>query len=51
MPSNLVPNLSQPKLKQLLKLLSEYAKHIEGEQPLAAQVIRLVWRWVDGDIE
>ena len=42
--------LSDAKLKQLCKLLSEYAKHIEKEQPLAATVIRLVYRWVDDDI-
>jgi hypothetical protein len=51
MPSTPVPNLTQAKLKQLAKLLSEYAKHIEGEQPLAAQIIRLVFKWVDEDIE
>jgi hypothetical protein len=51
MPSNPVPNLSQAKLKQLAHLLSEYAKHIEGEQPLAAQIIRIVYKWVDDDID
>jgi hypothetical protein len=36
MPSNLIPNLTQAQLKQLLKLLEDYSKHIGAEQPLAA---------------
>lgn len=51
MPSNLEPNLSQIQLMSLLRLLKAYSKHIAGEQPLAAQVIDLVLRWVNEDIE
>ena len=50
MPSNLVPNLSDAKLKTLYKLLSEYRKHIAAEQPLAAQIISVVLKWIDEDI-
>ena len=50
-PSNPIPNLSQQQLKILAKLLSAYAKHIEAEQPLAAQIIRMIYKWVDDDIE
>ncbi len=49
MPSNPVPNLSQANLTVLARLLRTYAAHIEGEQPLAAQIIHLVLRWVMDD--
>lgn len=49
--ANIVPNLTQVKLKQLQKLLSEYAAHIRGEQPLAAEVILMVCKWVSDDID
>ena len=48
-PKMINTSLSDAKQRQLCKLLSEYAKHVEKEQPLAATVIRLVWRWVDGE--
>jgi len=51
MPSNLTPNLEQPKLKQLHKLLEHYMEHIKGEQPLAAEVIRLILQWISDDIQ
>lgn len=51
MPSNPTPNLSQADLRKLDKLLSAYAKHIKGEQPLAAEIIDRVAVWVRDDIE
>lgn len=38
-------------LKQLEKLLNEFYKVIYEEQPLAAQVIALVRRWVTDEIQ
>lgn len=51
MPTNQVPNLSQRDLKQLKKLLNDYARHIASEQALAGQVISLIAMWVDEDID
>ena len=51
MPSNPTPNLPQSKLRLLAKYLDEYARHIHGEQPLAAQVIATVSTWVKDDID
>jgi len=51
MPSNLVPPPSQAQLKQLHKLLKLYAAHIWGDQPLAADIIRVVLTWIQDDIE
>lgn len=49
--TNPVPNLTQDRLKRLLKLLSEYANYIGATQPLAAEIImRIVW-WIKDDIE
>jgi hypothetical protein len=43
--------MTQHKLKLLSKLLVEYAAHIGEQQPLAAQILRLVVKWVDKDIK
>jgi hypothetical protein len=42
--------MTQAKLKQLLQLLGEFKQLIGKEQPLAGQVISLIWRWVDDEI-
>lgn len=51
MPSNPNPNLSQAELMTLAKLLRRYEHYIRGEQPLGAEVIGSVARWVTDDIE
>lgn len=43
--------MTNARLKQLAKLLSEFATLIANDNPLAAQVVRLVYKWVDEEIE
>lgn len=42
--------MTDANLKRLLKLLSEFRSLIEKDNPLAAQVISLVYRWVDEEL-
>lgn len=49
--ANIIPNLSQPDLLKLCKLLRGYEKHIHGEQLLAADIIRNVRYWAERDLD
>lgn len=51
MPSNLVPPLTQPELKQLHKLLNKYKRYVNGEQPLAGDILHQIMEWIRSDIE
>lgn len=41
--------MTSKELQQLCRLLSKFKARIVKEQPLAAQVIELIFRWVDAD--
>jgi hypothetical protein len=45
------PQMSQKKIRQLYKLLADYAKQLKREQPLAAQVVNMIAGWVLLDFE
>ncbi len=42
--------MTDAELKRLMKLLSKFREIIGKEQPLAAQVISLVYKWVDEEL-